>query len=281
MVYLLSLWLTHSSTTAAWRSPSPNLGEELLLPPSALLHIFLLYYKKVVSLHFNFDVMSLWGKIISYCKRKDCKETTEDAVSKYLIVGLGNVGAEYEGTRHNAGFMVVDALAKEAEARWTLERHAYRTEIRHKGRTLVLIKPTTYMNLSGKAVKYWLQAEKIELANLMVVVDDLALDPGIIRIKKQGAAGGHNGLADIEALLGTQNYNRLRVGVGSNFSRGRQVDFVLGQFSADELAGVEDAVKTAGEAIRCFVTQGIDRTMNLYNKKGNAHNSGGDKEAKS
>lgn len=215
--------------------------------------------------------MSLLGKIISYCKRKDCKETTEDAVSKYLIVGLGNVGAEYEGTRHNAGFMVVDALAKEADARWSLERHAFRTEIRHKGRVLVLIKPTTYMNLSGKAVKYWLQAEKIELSNLMVVVDDLALDPGIVRIKKQGGAGGHNGLTDIETLLGTQNYNRMRMGVGSNFSRGRQVDFVLGQFSSDELADMEAAVKTAGDAIRCFVTQGIDRTMNLYNKKGNAH----------
>lgn len=218
-----------------------------------------------------FKMMRLFEKILSFCKRKDCKENNDEEVSKYLIVGLGNVGSEYEGTRHNAGFMVVDALAKEAEAKWSLERHAYRTEIRHKGRILVLIKPTTYMNLSGKAVKYWLQAEKIELANLMVVVDDLALDPGIIRIKKQGAAGGHNGLADIEALLGTQNYNRLRVGVGSNFSRGRQVDYVLGQFSADEQAAVEEAVKQAGAAVKCFVTQGIDRTMNLYNKKGNAH----------
>ena len=215
--------------------------------------------------------MSLWGKFISYWKRKDCKETTEDTVSKFLIVGLGNVGAEYEGTRHNAGFMVVDALAKAGEARWSLERHAYRAEVRHKGRTLVLIKPTTYMNLSGKAVKYWLQAEKIELPNLMVAVDDLALDPGIIRIKKQGAAGGHNGLMDIEQHLGTQAYNRLRVGVGSDFGRGHQVDFVLGQFPPEDLVRVEAAVDQACDAVRCFVTQGIDRTMNLYNKKGNAH----------
>lgn len=192
-------------------------------------------------------------------------------MSKFLIVGLGNVGAEYEGTRHNAGFMVVDALAKSADARWSLERHAYRTEVRHKGRTLVLIKPTTFMNLSGKAVKYWLQAEKVELANLMVVVDDLALDPGVIRIKKQGAAGGHNGLADIEAMLGTQAYNRLRVGVGADFSRGRQVDYVLGRFEADQLAALEPALETACDAVRCFVTQGIDRTMNTYNSKGNAH----------
>ena len=226
-------------------------------------------------MQFKTDVMSLLKRIISYCKRNDCKETTEDAVSKYLIVGLGNVGAEYEGTRHNAGFMVVDAIAKDAEARWTLERHAYRTEIRHKGRILVLIKPTTYMNLSGKAVKYWLQAEKIELQNLLVVVDDLALDPGIIRIKKQGGAGGHNGLSDIEAALGTPNYNRLRMGVGDHFSRGRQVDYVLGRMEGEDLAQMEEAVKEAGNVVRCFVTQGIDRTMNLYNKKGNAHQGNG------
>ncbi len=213
-----------------------------------------------------------WPKwLASLCHKEVCKDNNTDAVSKYLIVVLGNVGAEYEGTRHNAGFMVVDALAREAEARWSLERHAYRTEVRHKGRVMVLIKPTTYMNLSGKAVKYWLQAEKIDLANLLVVVDDIALDPGIIRIKKQGAAGGHNGLKDIEALLGTQAYNRLRMGVGSNFGRGHQVDYVLGGFDADEAAAMEQAVTTACEAVRCFVTQGIDRTMNSYNSKGNAH----------
>ena len=213
-----------------------------------------------------------WPKwLANLCCKGSCGDTGIDAMSKYLIVGLGNVGAEYEGTRHNAGFMVVDALAREGEARWSLERHAYRTEVRHKGRTLVLVKPTTYMNLSGKAVKYWLQAEKVELQNMMVVVDDIALDPGVIRIKKQGAAGGHNGLSDIEAMLGTQVYCRLRVGVGAHFSRGRQVDYVLGRFDADEEAAVAQAVTTACEAVRCFVTQGIDRTMNMYNKKGNAH----------
>ncbi|MBP5527949.1 MAG: aminoacyl-tRNA hydrolase [Bacteroidales bacterium] len=189
-------------------------------------------------------------------------------MSKYLIVGLGNVGAEYEGTRHNAGFMVVDALAHEGEARWSLERHAYRTEVRHKGRTLVLVKPTTYMNLSGKAVKYWLQAEKVPMENLLVVVDDIALEVGALRMKKQGGAGGHNGLADIEAALGTQAYCRLRVGVGSNFSRGRQIDYVLGQFSAEEQAALEPAVKEACEMVRCFATQGVDRAMNMFNKRG-------------
>ena len=220
-----------------------------------------------------------WPKwLVNLCKKEDCKNNDIDAMSKFLIVGLGNVGAEYEGTRHNAGFMVVDALAKEAEARWSLERHAYRTEVRHKGRTLVLIKPTTYMNLSGKAVKYWLQAEKVDLANLLVVVDDLALDPGIIRIKKQGGAGGHNGLSDIEAALGNSNYNRLRMGVGDHFSRGHQVDYVLGRMEGDDLAAMEDAVKTACEAVRCFTTQGIDRTMNLYNSKGNAHAAQGERK---
>ena len=210
-----------------------------------------------------------WPKwLANLCKKEVCVEDNVDAMSKYLIVGLGNVGAEYEGTRHNAGFLVVDALAREGEARWSLERHAYRTEVRHKGRTLVLVKPTTYMNLSGKAVKYWLQAEKVPAENLLVVVDDIALEVGALRMKKQGGAGGHNGLADIEAALGTQSYCRLRVGVGSNFSRGRQIDYVLGQFSAEEQAALEPAVKEACEMVRCFATQGADRAMNMFNKRG-------------
>ena len=215
--------------------------------------------------------MGLIGKLVSICKRKEYKPADAEPMSKFLIVGLGNVGAEYEGTRHNAGFMVVDKLAREADARWSLERHAYRTEVRHKGRSLVLIKPTTYMNLSGKAVNYWMQNEKVELQNMMIVVDDIALDPGIIRIKKQGAAGGHNGLGDIEATLGTQAYNRLRVGVGGAFGRGQQVDYVLGHFPESDMPAIEAAVDEACAAVRCFVTQGIDRTMNAYNKKGNAH----------
>ncbi len=215
--------------------------------------------------------MKLLERLILICKRKEYKNNDDEAVAKYLIVGLGNVGSEYEGTRHNAGFMVVDAIAREADARWSLERPAYRTEVRHKGRQLVLIKPTTYMNLSGKAVKYWLQAEKVELQNLLVVVDDIALDAGTLRMKKQGGAGGHNGLADIEALLGTQAYCRLRVGVGSNFSRGHQIDYVLGHFEGDDAARMDEAVKQAAEMVRCFATQGPDRAMNMFNKKGNAH----------
>lgn len=187
-------------------------------------------------------------------------------MSKYLIVGLGNVGAEYEGTRHNAGFMVVDALAKSAGAGWTLERHAYRAEMRHRGRTLVLIKPTTFMNLSGKAVNYWLQAERVELSNLLVVVDDIALEPGTLRMKKQGSGGGHNGLADIERALGTQAYCRLRVGVGSSFGRGQQIDYVLGRPDGEDAAMIAEAVERAAQTVLCFATQGADRAMNLYNQ---------------
>lgn len=185
---------------------------------------------------------------------------------KYLIVGLGNVGGEYAETRHNCGFMVVDALAKEASASWSLERHAYRTEVRHKGRTLVLIKPTTYMNLSGKAVAYWLQQEKVPLENLLVVVDDLALPVGVMRMKKQGSHGGHNGLADIEAALHSANYCRLRIGIGADFGRGHQIDYVLGHFSEAERAQLDPVIARAGEAIQAFVTVGADRAMTEYNK---------------
>lgn len=186
---------------------------------------------------------------------------------KYLIVGLGNVGAEYEGTRHNSGFMVVDHMAKEAGATWSLERHAYRAEIRHKGRILVLLKPTTFMNLSGKAVKYWMQAEKVCLENIMVISDDIALPVGTIRMKKQGSGGGHNGLGNIEEMLGTNAYPRLRMGVGDNFSRGRQIDYVLGTFTEGEMALLQPAIEQAASAIKAFVTVGPDRAMNVCNTK--------------
>ena len=193
-----------------------------------------------------------------------CQEDDNKSM-KYLIVGLGNVGAEYEGTRHNAGFMVVDALARQAEAKWSLERRAWRTEIKIKGRIVVLIKPTTYMNLSGEAVRYWLQAEKIGVENMLVVVDDIAIPLGTLRMKKQGSGGGHNGLGNIEMLLGHNRFARLRIGVGNNFGRGHQIDYVLGAFDADELAVLEPRIEQACKAVQCFVTQGPDRAMNLYN----------------
>ena len=205
--------------------------------------------------------MGLFKNLFSRCKSTD----DIDYSMKYLIVGLGNVGAEYEDTRHNAGFMVVDSLAHGAEARWTLERRAYRTEIKAKGRTLILIKPTTYMNLSGEAVRYWPQTEKVPLQNLLIVVDDIALPLGTLRMKKQGAAGGHNGLRSIESLLGTTEYCCLRIGVGNDFSRGHQIEYVLGAFTPEEHALLDTKIDKACEAVKCFATLGPDRAMNLYN----------------
>ena len=195
---------------------------------------------------------------------------------KHLIVGLGNIGPEYEGTRHNIGFRILDAFAKASNISFQDKRYGFVAHMRVKNQELVLLKPSTYMNLSGNAVRYWLQQEKIPIENLLVLVDDLSLPVGTIRMRQGGSDAGHNGLKHIAQMLGTQAYNRLRVGVGSDFGRGHQVDFVLGRFPEEDLVRVEAAVEQACEAVKCFVTQGIDRTMNIYNKKGNAHQ--GDKE---
>ena len=184
----------------------------------------------------------------------------------YLIVGLGNIGPEYEHTRHNIGFDVVDYICREKEGVFTQDRLAFRSEIKSKGRKLVLIKPTTYMNLSGKAVNYWMQQEKIGLENVLIITDDLALPLGTLRMKSKGSDGGHNGLKDIAATLGTPNYARLRFGVGNAFSKGKQVDFVLGKWDKEEQPLVEQKIKTASEAVLSFASIGIERTMNLFNK---------------
>lgn len=207
---------------------------------------------------------------------KDQEQKEEQNEMKYIVAGLGNVGEEYEGTRHNTGFMVVDRLAKSAEARWELSRHAYRTEIKLKGRTIILLKPTTYMNLSGKAIKYWMMQERVELSRLLVVVDDIALPLGELRMKKQGSGGGHNGLKNIEEMIGSNAYCRLRVGVGNDFARGRQIDYVLGQYSEGELAELSQHLDEAAEMVKTFVLEGADRAMNKFNgqkkqeKKGDA-----------
>ncbi|MCL2413948.1 MAG: aminoacyl-tRNA hydrolase [Bacteroidales bacterium] len=186
---------------------------------------------------------------------------------KFLIVGLGNIGAEYANTRHNIGFMVLDQLAADAKTDFKTERYAYRAEVRVKGRTLVLIKPTTYMNLSGKAVRYWMQQENIPVENMLVVVDDLALDVGQLRLKKSGGDGGHNGLIDITLKLDTQNFNRLRFGIGADFAKGFQSEYVLSRFTSLENEIVEPKLKQATELIKSFVTMGADRTMTLFNNK--------------
>ena len=186
---------------------------------------------------------------------------------KYLIAGLGNIGAEYANTRHNIGFKVLDALSKASNIFFEDGRHAAKAELKHKGRTFILIKPTTYMNLSGKAVGYWMQAEKIPLENLLVVVDDLALPFGQVRLRGKGSDGGHNGLKDITRVLGTNDYARLRLGIGSDFGRGKQVDYVLGEWTEGELASLHEFLDKATEAVVGFGTIGLARAMNQYNTK--------------
>ena len=186
---------------------------------------------------------------------------------KYLIVGLGNIGAEYAETRHNIGFKVADALAAEAGAVFATGRYGSVAEFRHKGRTFVLLKPSTYMNLGGKAVSYWLKAEKIPQENLLVVVDDIALPFGAIRIRAKGSDGGHNGLKSIAELLGNSDYARLRFGIGGDFPKGFQVDYVLGEWTPDERAALPGRIGTAAEAVLSFGTAGLERTMNGFNSK--------------
>ena len=186
---------------------------------------------------------------------------------KYLIVGLGNIGPEYHETRHNIGFMAVDALAKAAGATFTDGRYGFTTTLSVKGRQLLLLKPSTFMNLSGNAVRYWMQKENIPLENVLVVVDDLALPFGTLRLKGKGSDAGHNGLKHIAATLGTQNYARLRFGIGNDFPRGGQIDYVLGHFTDEDWKTMDERLKTAGEIIKSFCLAGIDITMNQYNKK--------------
>lgn len=184
---------------------------------------------------------------------------------KYLIAGLGNIGDEYANTRHNIGFSVLDALA--GDVKFKQDRHAFIAEIKFKSRIFVLIKPTTYMNLSGKAVQYWMQAEKIPLENILVVTDDIALPFGTIRIKGKGSDGGHNGLKSIQESIGSTEYARLRFGVGSEFAKGRQSDYVLGKWSEEESKLLPERITKCGEAIKAFGTIGIGLTMTNYNGK--------------
>ena len=187
-------------------------------------------------------------------------------MGKFLIVGLGNIGPEYTGTRHNIGFDVVDALAASQNGQFTVERLAEMVEMKVRGNILFCIKPTTYVNLSGRAVKYWMDKEKIAVGHILVVLDELALPLSRLRLRPGGSDGGHNGLTSIRESLGTDAYPRLRFGVGNNFPRGRQVDFVLGRWDASELPLVRLKVEKSVELIESFATSGIERTMNLYNK---------------
>lgn len=186
---------------------------------------------------------------------------------KYLIVGLGNIGPDYHKTRHNIGFDVLDAMVDESKFTFEVQRYGEVAEYKFKGRTLILLKPSTFMNLSGNAVNYWLQKEKIPQENLLVIVDDLALPLGSLRIKPKGGDAGHNGLKHINEVLGHQNYNRLRFGIGNEFLRGQQVDFVLGKWTEEEQTELEEPIKTCQQIIKSFCTISMGRTMNQFNKK--------------
>jgi PTH1 family peptidyl-tRNA hydrolase len=185
---------------------------------------------------------------------------------KYLITGLGNPGAEYEFTRHNIGFLVLDALAAEAGISFMPDRFGLIAEGRLKNKQIVLLKPDTYMNLSGKAVRYWMQAKDIPLEQTIVVTDDLALPLGKLRMKTKGSAGGHNGLKSIAELLQTENYPRLRFGIGDNFSKGKQVDFVLGTWNKSEQEIIKNQIPMAVDALKSFIFVGISKTMELHNR---------------
>ena len=204
-----------------------------------------------------------WKKL--YSRFFNIKEEVADPM-KYLIVGLGNMGREYDHTRHNVGFEVVDQLAKEFEVSFRNSKLGDVAEFSHKGRTYILLKPSTFMNLSGKAVRHWVQKKKIQPGNWLVVMDDLNLPFGKIRLKEKGSAGGHNGLKNINELM-SNNYPRLRIGIGDEFSKGRQVDFVLGKWNSEERDALPAILEKAGTVVKSFGAIGLAKTMNAYNKK--------------
>lgn len=182
---------------------------------------------------------------------------------KYLITGLGNIGSEYQGTRHNIGFEALDLLCQQLDGNWRNDHHGELAEVKFKGRTLILLKPNTYMNLSGKAIRYWLQKEKINIENSLTILDDLNLEFGKMRLRPKGSDGGHNGLKNIQELLASDAYPRLRIGIGSNFSKGKQVNFVLGKWTEDEKAELSRILERSCESVKAFVTLGIEKAAQV------------------
>jgi len=194
---------------------------------------------------------------------------------KYLVVGLGNIGREYEGTRHNIGFEVLDFIAHQQNLAFQSDRYADTCKFNFKGRTIILAKPTTYMNLSGKAVRYHMTKNNIPIENILIVVDDKDLPLGVLRLKSKGTGGSHNGINDIISVLNTMDFSRLRVGIGNDYPKGYQVEYVLGKFSKEEIEQLRPCVELSVEIIKSFATQGVDRTMNLYNKRPAASSDNG------
>lgn len=193
------------------------------------------------------------------------KRSQQQSMNTFLIVGLGNIGIDYQNTRHNIGFTVLDALTKQVDISFSTLRYGDVAEMNHKGKRLVLLKPSTLMNRSGNAVRYWMKQRKVNSQNILVITDDVHLDFGYLRIRKQGSDGGHNGLRDIQDKLGSNQYPRLRVGIGANFSKGRQADFVLSPWNPDEKRMLPTIVDRATKAVVDFATQGLEKTMNLHN----------------
>jgi len=207
-------------------------------------------------------------KIIRSLFKKDTKLLEENIkMKKYLIVGLGNIGEKYEHTRHNIGFKIVDYFCSKKKINFVNEKLAFKAEYNLKGRKFIFIKPSTYMNLSGKAVKYWLQKENIPLENLLIITDDLNLPFGHLRIKGRGSDGGHNGLKDIQEKINTSVYNRFRFGISATFNKGKQVDYVLGEWSVEEKASLQECLDKSTEIIKSFVLSGVNITMNKFNGK--------------
>ncbi|MBT8189546.1 MAG: aminoacyl-tRNA hydrolase [Saprospiraceae bacterium] len=203
--------------------------------------------------------------MLNFLRNIFCRKEEVSTEMKYLIVGLGNMHPDYNETRHNIGFEVIDMLAQDFNGKFKNESLGDLALIKHRGRQIYLLKPSTYMNRSGKSVRYWMQKLKIKAENLMVVVDDINLEYGKLRMRSKGADGGHNGLKDIQNMLATSKYPRLRFGIGNDFSKGRQVDYVLGKWSSEELDKLGSYIQKANEAILSFVSIGISHTMNKYN----------------
>jgi PTH1 family peptidyl-tRNA hydrolase len=210
---------------------------------------------------------TLLKTIAGLFKSNSIIETPQELMKKFLIVGLGNIGERYDNTRHNIGFKVLDQLAENENITFETQKLGDLSSFKFKGRTFILLKPSTYMNLSGKAVLYWLTKEKIPLENLLVVTDDLNLPFGTLRIKAKGSDGGHNGLKDIQDKLNTNKYNRFRLGISNSFGKGQQVNYVLGEWSEEESTQLKERLNIAAETIKSFGTAGLTNTMNTYNGK--------------
>ncbi len=208
-------------------------------------------------------MLSFFGRLL---RKKESGEKI-DPMKKFLIVGLGNPGPKYENTRHNIGFKILDKLATEKEVSFETQKLGDVATFRFKGRTFILLKPNTFMNLSGKAVNYWMQKEKIALENLLVVTDDLNLPFGTLRLKTKGSDGGHNGLKDIQSQLNTTKYNRFRFGISDEFSKGQQIDYVLGEWDEKEQKAMPERLEISSELIQSFGTAGVSNTMNSFNGK--------------